>query len=222
MGSESSLRLPVIGFSKPNLKPCSPEWDSVKSQVRKAVQEYGCFEALFDKVDKGSKDNNLIVAGVFQLTSYFNSCIITMQYVSEQVSQLDQTIRRRILESYNLEKYMEEHIDSTNYLVRVMKYEGPQTTETQLGLPTHSDVDMATILYQNQVDGLEVRTKNGEWIQLKPSPASFTAWTNGQLYAPHHRVMMTGNQVKVFCRVVFNAQEAARNFELLQSNVMFP
>lgn len=50
MGSETSVRLPVIDFSKPNLKPGSPEWDSVKSQVRKALEEYGCFEATFDRV----------------------------------------------------------------------------------------------------------------------------------------------------------------------------
>lgn len=50
MGSETSLRLPVIDFSKPNLKPGSPEWDSLKSQVRKALEEYGCFEATFDRV----------------------------------------------------------------------------------------------------------------------------------------------------------------------------
>lgn len=42
------LSLPVIDFSVPNLKPETPEWDSVRSQVRKALAEYGCFEALFD------------------------------------------------------------------------------------------------------------------------------------------------------------------------------
>ena len=49
MGSETSFRLPVIDFSKQDLKPASPEWDSVKTQVRQALEEYGCFEALYDK-----------------------------------------------------------------------------------------------------------------------------------------------------------------------------
>uniref|UniRef100_A0A0D3ADP4 Non-haem dioxygenase N-terminal domain-containing protein n=1 Tax=Brassica oleracea var. oleracea TaxID=109376 RepID=A0A0D3ADP4_BRAOL len=35
-------------FSIPNLKPASPEWDSVRAQVRTALEEYGCFEALFN------------------------------------------------------------------------------------------------------------------------------------------------------------------------------
>lgn len=49
MGSETPLQLPVINFSKQDLKPGSQEWDLLKSQVRQALEEYGCFEALFDK-----------------------------------------------------------------------------------------------------------------------------------------------------------------------------
>jgi hypothetical protein len=37
-----------------------------------------------------------------------------------------------ILESLGVEKYMEEHMNSTDYLLRVMKYKGPQTSDTIL------------------------------------------------------------------------------------------
>ncbi|GFZ04112.1 2-oxoglutarate (2OG) and Fe(II)-dependent oxygenase superfamily protein [Actinidia rufa] len=50
MGSETPLRLPTIDFSTPELNPGTPDWDSVKAQVRKALQEYGCFEAFFSKI----------------------------------------------------------------------------------------------------------------------------------------------------------------------------
>lgn len=80
-----------------------------------------------------------------------------------------------ILESLGVEKYLDEHMWSTNYLLRVMKYTGPQTTDTnkKLGLTAHTDKNIVTILYQNEVDGLEVKTKNGEWINVKPTPDSF-------------------------------------------------
>lgn len=50
MGSETPLKLPTIDFSMPNLKPGTTEWDLVRAQVRNALEEYGCFEALFNKV----------------------------------------------------------------------------------------------------------------------------------------------------------------------------
>ncbi|KDP37168.1 hypothetical protein JCGZ_06224 [Jatropha curcas] len=128
----------------------------------------------------------------------------TVVSYSELVSELDQTVRRMILESLGVEKYLDEHMNSTNYLLRVMKYKGPQTTETKLGLHPHTDKNIVTILYQNQVDGLEVKTKEGEWINVKLSPHSFVvmigdslyAWANGRLYSPYHRVMMSGNEAR--------------------------
>lgn len=53
MGSETPLlplHLPVIDFSNQNLKPGEPQWDLTKADVQKALQDYGCFEASFDKV----------------------------------------------------------------------------------------------------------------------------------------------------------------------------
>ncbi|KAJ4886569.1 2-oxoglutarate (2OG) and Fe(II)-dependent oxygenase superfamily protein [Raphanus sativus] len=46
--TQSHLTLPVIDFSIPNLKPETQEWESVRAQVRTALEEYGCFEALLN------------------------------------------------------------------------------------------------------------------------------------------------------------------------------
>lgn len=86
------------------------------------------------------------------------------------------------MESLGLEKYLEEHLHSTNYLLRVMKYKGPQTSETKLGLNAHTDKNIVTILYQNQVEGLEVQAKDGKWISFKPSPESFVVMIGDSLY----------------------------------------
>ncbi|OAP00018.1 hypothetical protein AXX17_AT4G03760 [Arabidopsis thaliana] len=56
MDSDSLLRRsisfqlpdPVIDFSNQTLKPGSSKWDEVKTDVRKALEDYGCFEASFD------------------------------------------------------------------------------------------------------------------------------------------------------------------------------
>lgn len=48
MGKQTSMKLPVIDFS--NLKQETPTWETVKTQVMEAVEEYGCFEAVFDQI----------------------------------------------------------------------------------------------------------------------------------------------------------------------------
>ena len=50
MSQETPFQLPTVDFCKPDLKPGTSEWDSVKSQVWKAISEHGCFKALFDKI----------------------------------------------------------------------------------------------------------------------------------------------------------------------------
>jgi isopenicillin N synthase-like dioxygenase len=86
-----------------------------------------------------------------------------------------------ILESLGVEKYMEEHMNSTDYVLRLMKYKSPQTNDTKLGLVSHTDQNITTILYQNQVGGLEVMTKDEKWISYMPSPNSFVVMIGDSL-----------------------------------------
>ncbi|XP_055831365.1 probable 2-oxoglutarate-dependent dioxygenase AOP1 [Solanum dulcamara] len=253
MGSEN-MKLPIIDFSHEDLKPGTHVWNQVKSQVHKALVEYGCFEASFDKIpihlrksifeslqelfdlplqtklrNISKKPFHGYVGQYAQVPLYESMGIDdaniphkaekftqilwpqgnptfckTIQSYSEQLSELDQTIRKMILESLGVEKCMDEHMNSTNYLLRVMKYKGPQSSETKLGLNAHTDKNIVTILYQNQVNGLEVLSKDGQWINVDPTPDTFTvmigdslyAWANGRLHSPFHRVMMRGNEAR--------------------------
>ncbi|XP_058740060.1 probable 2-oxoglutarate-dependent dioxygenase AOP1 [Vicia villosa] len=129
----------------------------------------------------------------------------TINSFSVKLAELDETIRKMVLESLGVEKYIEEHMKSTDYLLRVMKYKSPQTNDKKLGLVPHTDQTLVTILYQNQVGGLEVMTKDEKWISFKPSSPhsflvlvgdSFKAWSNGRLHSPFHRVMMSGNETR--------------------------
>jgi isopenicillin N synthase-like dioxygenase len=226
----------------------------LRNQVRKALEEYGCFEAKFDQIpveirkavfgsleelfdlpletkmrNRSRKPFHGYVGQFPQIPLYESMGIDdadvseevdnitrilwpegnanftkTIQSYSEQLSELDKTIRRLVLESFGLDKYMDEHINSTNYLLRVMRYKGPETSDTKLGLSSHTDKNTVTILYQNQIEGLEVQTKDGQWIKFNPSPDSFVAmigdsfyaWLNGRVYSPYHRVMMSGNKAR--------------------------
>ena len=94
-----------------------------------------------------------------------------------------------VVESLGIDKYLDEHINSTNYLMRVMKYSAPHTEEAKVGIDTHTDKNIVTILYQNEVEGLEVETKDGKWISYQPSsPHSFVVMIGDALHvSPHHK-----------------------------------
>ncbi|KAJ7962924.1 2-oxoglutarate-dependent dioxygenase [Quillaja saponaria] len=237
MEAETTPRLPVIDLSNVDyLKPNTSEWDLVKSKVHKALEEYGCFEALFDKIPLDlrkavfaaleqlfdlplqTKQRNVSkkpfhgYIGQSSMQPLYESLGIEDSNFCEKVESLtsilwpegNPSFRRMVLESLGVENYLDEHMKSSSYLFRVTKYKGPQTKETKLGLKSHKDKNLVTILYQNDVEGLEVQTKHGEWFVVKPSPESFivmiggslVAWTNGRLYSPCHRVMMTGNEAR--------------------------
>ncbi|KAH7656083.1 Iron/ascorbate family oxidoreductases protein [Dioscorea alata] len=121
-----------------------------------------------------------------------------------QISDLEKMVRRMVMEELGVEKYYESNNESIDYLLRMMKYKGPEKEGVQEGLGSHTDMTMLSILFQNQVSGLQIQTKDGEWIPVEISPDSFTvmagdsflAWSNGRLHAPWHRVMMEGNEAR--------------------------
>ncbi|KAK6789486.1 hypothetical protein RDI58_013286 [Solanum bulbocastanum] len=47
--ASTKIKIPTIDFCK-ELKPNTPQWKSTKEQVFEALKEFGCFEAIYDKV----------------------------------------------------------------------------------------------------------------------------------------------------------------------------
>ena len=81
---------------------------------------------------------------------------------------------RMVFESYGLERLCESHMEATFYHFRFSKYRTRQRNETELGLYPHTDKDFMSILHQNQVNGLQIKTRDGFWIDADlSSPSSF-------------------------------------------------
>ncbi|GLJ41180.1 hypothetical protein SUGI_0852570 [Cryptomeria japonica] len=67
-------------------------------------------------------------------------------------------------------------------------------------LTSHTDIGCFTILNQDNEGGLQVRSKRGKWLNIKPRPYSFVvnvadtlkAWTNGRYRSAEHRVVYKG------------------------------
>ncbi|XP_009616144.1 putative 2-oxoglutarate-dependent dioxygenase AOP1 [Nicotiana tabacum] len=125
---------------------------------------------------------------------------------SKIVAELDQKVVRMLFESYGIGKNCESYLESTTYLLRYLKYDAPNTKENSMVFPPHTDKTFTTILYQNRISGLEVQTRDGQWINMEFPPSSFVVmageacrgWSNDRVLTPVHKVIMdiSGNETR--------------------------
>lgn len=92
---------------------------------------------------------------------------------SKAVAELDQIVMKMIAESYGIEEHYESLRGSTTYLLKLIKYKIPHGNEKNLGIVPHTDKSFMSILHQDNVKGLEIKTEDGEWIEVDPTPSSF-------------------------------------------------
>ncbi|KAK9115640.1 hypothetical protein Sjap_014587 [Stephania japonica] len=85
--------------------------------------------------------------------------------------------------------------ESTCFL-RLNHYPRCPVTAEAFGLVPHTDSDFLTVLYQDQVGGLQLM-KDTKWVAVKPSPSTlivnigdlFQAWSNNAYKSVEHKVM---------------------------------
>ncbi|KAG5583009.1 hypothetical protein H5410_053636, partial [Solanum commersonii] len=211
--------VPTIDFCKIELKPGTIQWDSTKSQVFQALQEYGCFEAIYDKLRNETLEamfgrskeifefpleikmkklvkeitlqwlhreaTNITIVCIDLTLATFN---VVKSYTKPLV-ELDEMVKRMVLESLGLQNYIDQFLDLTSFLLRLTKYKAAQDEDigNKPGICDYTDGNFLTIISQNQVNGLQILKKNGEWIDADISSNSFIvlagdsfmAWTNG-------------------------------------------
>ncbi len=85
-----------------------------------------------------------------------------------------------------------------HFFLRILHYPGltAEPEAGQLRAGEHTDYGSITLLLQDQAGGLEVRTRQGEWIAAPPIPGTLVVnvgdamqrWTNDVLQSTPHRV----------------------------------
>nr|Q9ZTA2.1 RecName: Full=Probable inactive 2-oxoglutarate-dependent dioxygenase AOP2 [Arabidopsis thaliana]AAC79099.1 putative oxidoreductase [Arabidopsis thaliana]CAB77791.1 putative oxidoreductase [Arabidopsis thaliana] len=342
MGS-CSLQLPLINLADKTLEPGSSKWAEVRSDVRKALEDFGCFEASYDKVSLELQEsimktmeelfalpvetkqrnvcpkpyvgylnhNNLseslgisnanILENINEFTQQLwphgdgnENISKTIQLFAEKLVEIDVMVRRMVMESFGIEKYIDDHLKSTAYATDELNIVGVEPNvgvkvnadisddvnanasvnagvganvnadtgvndnlnvdanvavgggvnantdlgvgvnvnsnvavnaktggddveanddneEKKLGLPCHTDKNLFTVLFQHEIEGLEVKTKDEKWIRVKPSPNTFIviagdslcALMNGRIRAPYHRVRVTEKKRTRYTAAIF-------------------
>ncbi|KAM1833376.1 hypothetical protein ACFX13_023207 [Malus domestica] len=109
-----------------------------------------------------------------------------------------------VFENYGVEKYHDDHIRSVVYLYKFSKYNDPEKTGMDVGIQGQTDKDFSTVLYQNHVKGLEIKSKDDEWISFHHVPSffiyiagdGFKVWSNDRIQTCKHRVTLRENDVR--------------------------
>ena len=91
------------------------------------------------------------------------------------------------------------HIDRPTSRGSIIYYppQPPELGDDQFGVAPHTDYGCLTLLYQDEVGGLQVRASNGEWVTAHPIPGTVVVnvgdllarWTNDRFHSTPHRVV---------------------------------
>lgn len=97
-------------------------------------------------------------------------CSETMNSMSSKMLELCFLILKMILEGYDLpQNYILDVEDMKSICdTRLTRYAAPKNNNnSEIAMMPHTDKSTITILCDNEVQGLQVLTKSGKWIELK-------------------------------------------------------
>ena len=130
------------------------------------------------------------------LTRYFEACV---------------TVGRRILEAFAIAMEIDPSYFSNRFDRCIARgsalYYPPQPEglgEEQFGIGAHTDWGVLTLLCQDDVGGLQVRSGDGEWVTAHPIPGTFVVnvgdclekWSNGRLLSNQHRAVNSSDRYR--------------------------
>ncbi len=102
--------------------------------------------------------------------------------------------------------------------LRLLHYppQDPLSDEDLFGSAPHNDFGYLTLLAQDDVGGLQVKTVEGEWVDVPPRPGAFIMnvgdmlhrWSNGRLLSTPHRVINRSGRERYSCPFFFDPNVA--------------
>lgn len=118
-------------------------------------------------------------------------------YVSEMTGLARLMLRLVALALRTPYEELARHFEEPTTFLRLLHYPSQRMEEGLFGSAPHTDYGFITLLAQDQVGGLEVRNKAGDWIAAPPIAGSFVMnvgdilarWSNGRFSSTPHRVI---------------------------------
>ncbi|PWA66066.1 2-oxoglutarate (2OG) and Fe(II)-dependent oxygenase superfamily protein [Artemisia annua] len=125
--------------------------------------------------------------------------------VLKEYGSIMRTLSNKIIEMLlmclgeDFEKKFESEFRNSEGYLRINNYSPPESIEKDVeGLGMHTDMSCITIVYQDKSGGLQVRSKEGKWMDIDPCAETLVvnigdlmqAWSNGKLRSSEHRVVL--------------------------------
>ncbi|KAL3381359.1 hypothetical protein AABB24_001459 [Solanum stoloniferum] len=125
-----------------------------------------------------------------------------LQEYGGKMTELAKVIQKTVLmslgEELGMKYYVSEFGNCHGYL-RINNYSPPDSFEQEVeGLGMHTDMSCITIVYQDELGGLQVKSKDGKWVDILPCEGTLVvnigdmlqAWSNDKLRSSEHRVIL--------------------------------
>ncbi|XP_059654221.1 gibberellin 20-oxidase-like protein [Cornus florida] len=96
-------------------------------------------------------------------------------------------------------KYHDSQFESCHGYLRIINYSPPKSLEEEVeGLGMHTDMSCVTIVYPDEIGGLQVRSNDGKWMDIALCEGGLVvnigdmlqAWSNEKLRSSEHRVVL--------------------------------
>ncbi|XP_019162006.1 PREDICTED: codeine O-demethylase-like [Ipomoea nil] len=131
-----------------------------------------------------------------------------------QLQDISRTLLGFIAQTLKIGKReMEDMTEDGLQSMRMNYYPPCPKPELVTGITPHSDATLITILHQvNGVDGLQVKTDDGNWIPVELHPDAFVVnigdileiFSNGLYKSVEHRVMVNSTKERISIAMFFN------------------
>ncbi|XP_052194007.1 gibberellin 20-oxidase-like protein [Diospyros lotus] len=125
---------------------------------------------------------------------------LLLEYGSKMTELSEKIVKivLRILGDDIERKYYDLEFKNCHGYLRIINYASPGSLEEVEGLGMHTDMSCVTIVYQDEIGGLQVRSNHGNWINIVPCEGTLVvnigdmlqAWSNERLRSSEHRVVL--------------------------------
>lgn len=152
---------------------------------------------VMHEVPEGSPNAGEPLQGPNQFPDSLPEVAETARAYMAEMSKLGDRIAGALADALGLPRdWFRQHFQDPTLFLRLLHYPEQPDEEELFGSAPHTDYGFITLLKQDDVGGLQVRNKHGEWIAAPPIENTFVMnvgdilakWSNGRFVSTPHRV----------------------------------